>query len=213
MQHAARLGYRRVVVFPYFLFTGVLVNRIYDSTTKVAEQFPDIEFIKAGYLNDHPLVMDAFTDRVNKILRGENNMNCKLCKYREQVLGFEVEVGLPQESHHHHVEGIGTILHVQNKPASHLITVQGPESLAGYLVPKGSITVDGVSLTIVDVGGPAGSSVDLNSNEFTISLVPHTLKMTTLGNLERGSIVNLEADHIAKYVERLILTKEASHAE
>ncbi|MCH2667040.1 MAG: riboflavin synthase [Deinococcales bacterium] len=112
-----------------------------------------------------------------------------------------------------HVEGIGTILHVQNKPASHLITVQGPESLAGYLVPKGSITVDGVSLTIVDVGGPAGSSVDLNSNEFTISLVPHTLKMTTLGNLERGSIVNLEADPIAKYVERLILTKEASHAE
>jgi len=108
LQHAARLGYRRVVVFPYFLFTGVLVKRIYDSTDKVAEQFPDIEFIKAGYLNDHPLVMDAFTDRVNEILHGENNMNCKLCKYREQVLGFEVEVGLPQESHHHHVEGIGT---------------------------------------------------------------------------------------------------------
>ncbi|MDP6874523.1 MAG: sirohydrochlorin chelatase, partial [Alphaproteobacteria bacterium] len=64
--------------------------------------------VKASYLNDHPLVLDAFADRVNEALEGANNMNCLNCKYREQVLGFEVEVGLPQESHHHHVEGIGT---------------------------------------------------------------------------------------------------------
>ena len=105
MQHAARLGYRRIVVFPYFLFTGVLVKRIYDHTDKVAARHPGIEFLKAGYLNDHPMVLDAFTDRVNEILDGENNMNCKLCKYRDQILGFEAEVGLAQESHHHHVEG------------------------------------------------------------------------------------------------------------
>ena len=106
--HATRLGYKRIIVFPYFLFTGVLVKRIYDFTDKVAAAHPGIEFIKAGYLKDHPLVLDTFAERVEEILRGENNMNCKLCKYREQVLGFEVEVGLPQESHHHHVEGIGT---------------------------------------------------------------------------------------------------------
>ena len=108
LQHAARLGYRRIIVFPYFLFTGVLVKRIYDHTDKVAAQHPEIEFLKADYLNNHPMVLDAFTDRVNEILNGENNMNCKLCKYRTQILGFEAEVGLPQESHHHHVEGIGT---------------------------------------------------------------------------------------------------------
>ena len=108
LRHAARLGYRRIVVFPWFLFTGVLVKRIYTHTDKVAAQHPGIEFVKAGYLNDHPMVLDAFTDRVSEILNGENNMNCKLCKYREQILGFEAEVGLPQESHHHHVEGIGT---------------------------------------------------------------------------------------------------------
>ena len=108
LQHAARLGYRRIIVFPYFLFTGVLVKRIYDHTDKVAAQHPEIEFLKADYLNNHPMVLDAFTDRVNEILNGENNMNCKLCKYRAQILGFEAEVGLPQESHHHHVEGIGT---------------------------------------------------------------------------------------------------------
>ena len=119
LQHAARLGYRRIVVFPYFLFTGVLVKRIYTHTDKVAAQHPEIEFLKAGYLNDHPMVLDAFADRVNEILNGENNMNCKLCKYREQILGFEAEVGLPQESHHHHVEGIGTGGHSHSHDHSH----------------------------------------------------------------------------------------------
>ena len=108
LEHAARLGYRRIVVFPYFLFTGILVQRIYDYTDRVAARHPEIEFIKAPYLNDHPLVLDAFAERVEEILAGENAMNCQLCKYREQVLGFEDEVGLAQESHHHHVEGIGT---------------------------------------------------------------------------------------------------------
>ena len=108
LEHAARLGYKRIVVFPYFLFTGILVQRIYHYTDIVAAKHPEIEFIKASYLNDHPLVLDAFAERVEEIRNGENNMNCQLCKYREQFLGFENEVGLRQESHHHHVEGVGT---------------------------------------------------------------------------------------------------------
>lgn len=108
LEHAARLGYRRIVVFPYFLFTGVLVRRIYEHTDRVAARHPGIEFVKAPYLNDHPLVLETLCARVREILDGTGNMNCQMCKYREQVLGFEAEVGLPQESHHHHVEGIGT---------------------------------------------------------------------------------------------------------
>ena len=108
LEHATRLGYRRIVVFPYFLFTGVLVKRIYEHTDRVAARHPGIEFVKAPYLNDHPAVLDAFAERVEETLKGANLMNCKLCKYREQILGFEAEKGLPQESHHHHVEGIGT---------------------------------------------------------------------------------------------------------
>jgi sirohydrochlorin cobaltochelatase len=108
LEHATKLGYRRIIVFPYFLFTGVLVRRIYDYTDIVAARYPDIEFIKAPYLNDHPMVIETFMERIDEIRRGDNNMNCQLCKYREQVLGFEAEVGLAQESHHHHVEGIGT---------------------------------------------------------------------------------------------------------
>ena len=97
-----------MIVFPYFLFTGVLVKRIFHYTDIVAAKHPEIEFVKASYLNDHPLVLDAFAERVEEIRNGVNNMNCQLCKYREQFLGFENEVGLRQESHHHHVEGIGT---------------------------------------------------------------------------------------------------------
>lgn len=108
LEHAAKLGYRRIIVFPYFLFTGILVQRIYDATDDVAKRFPDIQFIKAPYLNDHPAVIDTFLERIEQIITGDTAMNCQLCKYRAQVLGFEAEVGAPQESHHHHVEGIGT---------------------------------------------------------------------------------------------------------
>lgn len=107
LEHVTRLGYKRIVVFPYFLFTGILIDRIYGFTDQVAKAHPDIEFVKAGYLNDHPLVLETFADRVAEIDRGETAMNCSLCKYREQILGFEAEVGSPQESHHHHVEGQG----------------------------------------------------------------------------------------------------------
>ena len=108
LEHAVKLGYRRIVVFPYFLFTGILVRRIYDHSDEIAAAHPDVQIVKASYLNDHPLVLDTFAERVEEILHGANVMNCQMCKYREQVLGFENEVGLAQLSHHHHVEGIGT---------------------------------------------------------------------------------------------------------
>ncbi|MEM7745388.1 MAG: sirohydrochlorin chelatase [Pseudomonadota bacterium] len=107
LEQVTRLGFKRVVVFPYFLFTGILIDRIYGFTDMVAANHPDIQFVKAGYLNDHPQVIATFAERVTEILDGENLMNCAMCKYRAQVLGFEAEVGMPQESHHHHVEGQG----------------------------------------------------------------------------------------------------------
>jgi sirohydrochlorin cobaltochelatase len=105
LDRAARLGFRRIVVFPYFLFTGVLVKRIYSQTDDAAARFPAIEFVKAPYLRDHPLVIDAFVERVAEIDGGEANMNCQLCKYRTQIVGYEEEVGVAQQAHHHHVRG------------------------------------------------------------------------------------------------------------
>ena len=115
LEHVAKLGYRRVIVFPYFLFTGILVDRIFGFTDEVAARHADIEFVKAGYLNDHDQVIATFAERATEILDGDNAMNCAMCKYRTQVLGFESEIGLPQESHHHHVEGQGA-----NAPGSNV---------------------------------------------------------------------------------------------
>lgn len=108
LERAVQLGFRRIVVFPYFLFTGVLVKRIYGETDAVAARHPEIEFIKADYLNDHPLVLDSFVERVAEIGRGANAMNCGLCKYRTQMIGYETDAGAAQAGHHHHVRGIGT---------------------------------------------------------------------------------------------------------
>jgi riboflavin synthase len=93
-----------------------------------------------------------------------------------------------------HVDGTGTIL--RRTPSEHweVVEVSLPSDLARYLVAKGSITVDGISLTVVEVG----------AESFTVSLIPETLARTTLGLKEPGDAVNLEVDVIAKYVERLL---------
>jgi sirohydrochlorin cobaltochelatase len=105
LERAARLGFRRIVVFPYFLFTGVLVKRIYAATDEIARQHGGIELIKAPYLRDHPLLLDAFVERVTEIAEGNPVMNCQFCKYRAQIVGYEHDAGAPQQAHHHHVRG------------------------------------------------------------------------------------------------------------
>jgi sirohydrochlorin cobaltochelatase len=106
LTRAARLGFRRIVVFPYFLFTGVLVKRIYAQSEAVASAHPEIEFVNAPYLRDHPAVLDAFCERVAEFGDGQPAMNCQLCKYRTQIIGYESDKGAAQAGHHHHVRGI-----------------------------------------------------------------------------------------------------------
>ena len=108
LERSVSLGFKRIVVFPYFLFTGILVRRIYAWTDETAKKYPNIQFIKAGYLNDHENVIDTFLNRFYESLSGENNMNCQLCKYREQIIGYENDQGAAQVGHHHHVSGVGT---------------------------------------------------------------------------------------------------------
>jgi riboflavin synthase len=94
-----------------------------------------------------------------------------------------------------HVDGTGVILARESSPHWDLVRIGLPPKLARYLVEKGSITVDGVSLTVVDV----------SDDSFTVSLIPETLRATTLGVRTAGDRVNLEVDVVAKYVERLAL--------
>lgn len=108
LARAVRLGFRRIVVFPYFLFNGILVKRIYEQADEVAALNTDVEFLKADYLNAHPRVLDAFVERLAEIDQGKNAMNCMVCKYRTQIVGYEADVGTVQAGHHLHVRGIGT---------------------------------------------------------------------------------------------------------
>jgi len=108
LERAHGLGFKQVIVFPYFLFTGRLVKKIYQWADDYAAKHPDVTVVNAPYLNDHPKVIDTFVEKFEQISEGNANMNCQLCQYRVQIVGAEHKVGTPQESHHHHVQGIGT---------------------------------------------------------------------------------------------------------
>jgi riboflavin synthase len=97
-----------------------------------------------------------------------------------------------------HVDAVGHV--VRRDPGEHwdVVTISYPPALAPYLVSKGSVTVDGVSLTVVEAG----------DEEFTVSLIPETLQRTTLGFRAPGEAVNLEVDVIGKYVERQLRLRE-----
>jgi riboflavin synthase len=97
-----------------------------------------------------------------------------------------------------HVDGTGEILSRAPAERWELVRVSLPPSLARYVVVKGSVTVDGVSLTVVDV-----QRDEAGRDWFSVSLIPTTLRLTTLGRKQPGDLVNLEVDVIAKYVERL----------
>jgi sirohydrochlorin cobaltochelatase len=91
LDHVSRLGYKRVIVFPYFLFTGILIDRIYGFTDVCAAKYPNIQFVKAGYLNDHPLVLETFAERVKEQMGATPVPNCASCQYRTQILAIEGE--------------------------------------------------------------------------------------------------------------------------
>ncbi len=93
-----------------------------------------------------------------------------------------------------HVDGIGEVLRFDPVGDNRLLEIRAPEEIARYIARKGSIVVDGTSLTTNTVDG----------RNFTINLIPHTLEHTTLGRLHPGSKVNLEVDLIARYCERLL---------
>jgi riboflavin synthase len=119
-----------------------------------------------------------------KIAEGEK-VNLERAAAVGQRLGGHIVQG--------HVDGTGTILAREKAEHWEIVHIGLPPQLARYVVEKGSITVDGVSLTVVHV----------SEDQFSVSLIPTTLELTTLGHRLPGSQVNLEVDVLAKYVERL----------
>ena len=93
-----------------------------------------------------------------------------------------------------HVDGIGEIRDIKSENGSHRVLIKTPEALAKYVSPKGSIAIDGVSLTVNEV----------DDTVFGINVIPHTWSVTTLGQIRPGSRVILEADQVARYVDRIL---------
>jgi sirohydrochlorin cobaltochelatase len=114
-----RMGFGRIIVFPFFLFTGVLEKRIRATARAFAAEHPATEILCASCLNTHPLLIDAFRERADEALHGSPNMNCELCKYRVQLPGYSAAVGQPQQGHHHHVRGIGQHSHAHSLDQPH----------------------------------------------------------------------------------------------
>ena len=105
-----------------------------------------------------------------------------------------------------HVDGVGEVLDVRPEGDAEIWTFRAPPSVLRYAVEKGSVCIDGISLTVVSV----------ESDRFTVSILPHTRSHTNLGELGVGSHVNLEADVVGKYVERLMqpwTDREVTHPE
>jgi riboflavin synthase len=93
-----------------------------------------------------------------------------------------------------HVDGVANVVRTEANEGTQRVWLTSDDDVLRYLVPKGSVTLDGVSLTVVEVG----------RTTFQVALIPHTLSVTTLGRLEVGTRLNVEVDVLAKYVERLM---------
>jgi len=102
-----------------------------------------------------------------------------------------------------HIDGVARVTGVQSEARSQRLTITAPAGLARYLAPKGSVAIDGVSLTINSVEG-AG---------FGVNIIPHTQSATTLGQLAVGARVNLEVDQVARYIYQLMLPYTGFHAD
>ncbi|MEV6652280.1 riboflavin synthase [Streptomyces sp. NPDC051219] len=139
---------------------------------------------------DGEFTADVMAETLNRSSLGVLEAGSRVNLERPMALGGRLGGHLVQG----HVDGTGTI--VERKPSDHweIVQVSLPADLSRYVVEKGSITVDGVSLTVVEAG----------PDYFTISLIPTTLALTTLGIKQAGDPVNLEVDVLAKYVERLL---------
>ncbi|MDP9107869.1 MAG: sirohydrochlorin chelatase, partial [Pseudomonadota bacterium] len=106
LRAAARMGFSRLVVLPFFLFDGVLVKRIAAAARALQEREPALEVLAAGHFGVHAHVADVMLQRAQEAVEGRAAMNCALCKYRVQIVGYEQQVGEPQRAHHLPVRGL-----------------------------------------------------------------------------------------------------------
>jgi riboflavin synthase len=149
---------------------------------------------KGGATGDAWFAVDISGETVSRTVRGRweqgRQLNLEPALKLGDELGGHIVTG--------HIDGVGSVVGVRKDGDSLRIDIAAPHALAPYLAPKGSITVDGVSLTVNDVADqPDGSC------HFALNIIPHTADVTTLGALAMGDSVNLEIDVLARYLQRM----------
>ncbi len=141
-------------------------------------------------LDEKEFTADVMQESLNRTTLGHLDVDSPVNLERPVTLATRLGGHMVQG----HVDGVGTVLARQLSENWEVVTIKPPADLLKYIVEKGSITVDGTSLTVASV----------NDSEFTVSLIPETLAKTTLGVRQPGDEVNLEVDVMAKYVEKLM---------
>ncbi len=140
--------------------------------------------------NADSFTADVMPETVDKTvlasLKQGSTVNLERCLRVGDRLGGHIVSG--------HIDDVGTITSRERNDIAVIIKITAPPSVMRYIIPKGSIAVDGVSLTVVEV----------SASWFSVSLIPHTAKLTTVGLKAVGDTVNLEADVVGKYIERMI---------
>lgn len=122
-------------------------------------------------------------------LKAGDRINLERCLTMGKLLGGHLVAG--------HVDGVARIVSIKPEGGSKLFTFEAPASEVRYLVEKGSVALDGISLTCFAIKG----------RQFSVALIPHTLKVTTLGDRKPGDKVNFESDMLVKYVERMLAAR------
>lgn len=153
-------------------------------------------------LNGACMTVVAKTDKEFQVDVSRESLNCTAGLDAIGEVNLEKAVTLSERLGGHlvsgHVDGLGTVQKFEQVGESWLLVVDAPRDLAKYIAVKGSIVINGVSLTVNTVNDLAASCA------FSVNLIPHTVQVTTLKHLKAGSKVNLEIDLIARYVERML---------
>lgn len=153
-------------------------------------------------LNGACMTVVAKTDKEFQVDVSRESLNCTTGLDAIGEVNLEKAVTLSERLGGHlvsgHVDGLGTVQKFEQVGESWLLVVDAPKDLAKYIAVKGSIVINGVSLTVNTVNDLAASCA------FSVNLIPHTVQVTTLKHLKAGSKVNLEIDLIARYVERML---------
>lgn len=149
---------------------------------------------KGGIAGDAWFAVDISGETVSRTVPGRwepgSRLNLEPALKLGDELGGHIVTG--------HIDGVGTVVGLCPEGESRRVGISAPAELAPYLAPKGSITVEGVSLTVNEVADQADGSC-----HFALNLIPHTAEVTTLGGLQPGDRVNLEIDVLARYLQRM----------